>query len=147
MRGGELVAPPQGESTDAVRARVERCRALQRERNGPETNAEVGLERLEKIAALGRDEATHLGAAICALGLTARSWHRVIRVARTIADLGQRETISRSDLSEALTYRVLEERGRGQRLGPQRTERRVVGDGRPEHGECEQSIQEVSQCR
>jgi magnesium chelatase family protein len=113
VRGDELVAPARGESTESVRGRVERCRALQRARTGAETNAEVGLEKLEQIAPLGPQEANHLGAAIRTLGLTARSWHRVIRVARTIADLEQRERIERADLSEALTYRVLEERRHG----------------------------------
>jgi magnesium chelatase family protein len=127
VRGDELVAPARGESTECVRTRVEQCRVLQRARNGAETNAEVGLAKLEQIAGLGSKEATHLGAAIRALGLTARSWHRVIRVARTIADLDTRDDIRRADLSEALTYRVLEERRHGARSSVPRAQNEVSG--------------------
>ena len=116
VRAEELAGKPSGESTATVRARVERCRARQRERNGERdgttTNAEVGLDVLERVAELGQEEVAHLAHATRVLGLTARSWHRVIRVARTIADLAERDRIERTDLSEALTYRVLDQRSR-----------------------------------
>ncbi|MGB0591452.1 MAG: YifB family Mg chelatase-like AAA ATPase [Myxococcota bacterium] len=147
VRGDELVAPALGESTECVRTRVEACRARQRARNGAQTNAEVGLARLEKIAPLGTSEASHLGAAIRALGLTARSWHRVIRVARTIADLDARERIERADLSEALTYRVLEERRLQGGATVKRKQTEVSGAMVAPETPREPLRQEVAQCR
>ena len=88
------------------------ARARQLARNGANsaggTNAEISVQVLDRVAALGEAELAHLSLATRLLGLTARSWHRVIRVARTIADLGGRDEIRRADLSEALTYRVLD---------------------------------------
>ena len=105
----ELRSTVCGESSASVRRRVEACREHQRSRNGDVTNAEVDLRMLEHIAPLGAEASEYLGRAMRALGLTARSWHRVIRVARTIADLAGAAEVCREHLSEALTYRILDE--------------------------------------
>ena len=100
------------ESSAAVRERVvrARARALARNRCGGAgvANAELDLEGLERWAPLGSEERLHLARAARRLGLSARSWHRILRVARTVADLAGREQVTRTDLSEALTYRVFD---------------------------------------
>ncbi|MGM0577339.1 MAG: YifB family Mg chelatase-like AAA ATPase [Myxococcota bacterium] len=120
VRSEALASTEPGEGSDAVRSRVVSARQRQRVRNRAGgrlvTNAELDLDGLETHAALGEEERLHLARAARVLGLTARSWHRVIRVARTIADLDGRDEIGRTDLSEALTYRVLD-RGRPGRRG------------------------------
>ena len=159
VSGEELVAPPSQDTTEVVRARVERCRARQHTRNGGRTNAEIGLDVLEAVARLGSAEVAFLERATRLMGLTARSWHRVIRVARTVADMDEREVIDRSDLSEALTYRALERqpvsgtqhRGHGDEVrclppvqkGP-RAGRRAGGDKGDEaaHRTCREAVRE-----
>ncbi|MCB9729160.1 MAG: YifB family Mg chelatase-like AAA ATPase [Deltaproteobacteria bacterium] len=107
-----LAAAPEGESSAEVAARASAARRRQIARNRWRgrslTNAELGVEAMETHAALAERERLHLARAGRALGLTARSWHRVIRVARTIADLSGAPDIERAHLSEALTYRVLD---------------------------------------
>jgi magnesium chelatase family protein len=107
-----LAAAPDGESSADVAARASAARRRQVSRNRSRgralTNAELGVEALEAYAPLGEAERLHLARAARVMGLTARSWHRVIRVARTIADLQGARDIERAHLSEALTYRVLE---------------------------------------
>ena len=106
----ELANRPLGESSSAVRGRVVAARNVQLARNttAAETrvmNAELDLGAIERHAALGVEERQFLARAGRRLGLSARSWQRVIRVARTIADLAQAEHIERAHLAEALTYR------------------------------------------
>ncbi|MEC9072851.1 MAG: hypothetical protein VX938_10745, partial [Myxococcota bacterium] len=107
-----LVGEHEVESSAEIRARVTAARERQVARNqrshGGVANAELRPAELEQHACLGEDEIRHLLGASSALGLTARSWHRVIRVARTIADLADDEHIGRAALSEALTYRILD---------------------------------------
>ena len=105
----DLALRPEGEPSGAVRDRVVAARRLQDERNRvgvhSVTNAALDLEGLERHARLGGQESLYLARAGRKLGMSARSWHRVIRVARTIADLAGLELISRAHLAEALTYR------------------------------------------
>ncbi len=95
---------PDGEATSEVRARVERARSLQQQRAG-KPNAQ--LTQAETMAACRldpRDQAL-LERAIDALQLSARSMHRILRVARTIADLAASPHIATVHLTEALGYR------------------------------------------
>jgi len=105
----ELAERPLGESSAAVRARVLAARERQADRNrlrgGAVMNAELDLDGLERYAQLGAEERGYLARAGRRLGLSARSWQRVRRVARTIADLAGAEVIARVHLAEALTYR------------------------------------------
>jgi magnesium chelatase family protein len=99
-----LASAPDGESTATVAARVEaaRARALQRQAC---INADLAGEALDTHAALDADGTAFLKTAAARLGWSARSFHRVLRIARTIADLAQSPTISVAHLAEAIQAR------------------------------------------
>ncbi|WP_341703439.1 ATP-binding protein, partial [Ferrovibrio sp.] len=106
----DLSAPPPREGSEAVAARVARARDIQRDRyrsHGIRTNAEADGELLDRVAApepAGRDLLTE---AAGMLHLTARGYHRVLRVARTLADLQGDAAVRRIHIAEALGYRRL----------------------------------------
>ncbi|MCY3655050.1 MAG: YifB family Mg chelatase-like AAA ATPase [Chloroflexi bacterium] len=106
----ELSGEPSGEPSAAVRERVEAARERQRERlagSGHLTNAEMGPVEVREFCQLQleADAEPLLSAAMEQIGLSARAFHRVLRVARTIADLAGWETISAAHLAEAIQYR------------------------------------------
>ena len=96
-------APP-GESSAEVRARVEAARALQHMRGGI-TNARMPQALLNTTCVLSAADQALLERAVDTLQLSARSMHRILRVARTIADLAGSESIQTPHLSEAIGYR------------------------------------------
>lgn len=98
---------PASESSAIVRARVEAARALQAARAG-KPNAQLGQSETVAACRLSPTDQRLLEQAIEALQLSARSMHRILRVARTIADLAGRAEISTPHLTEALGYRRLE---------------------------------------
>ena len=95
------------ESTPRIAARVAVARRTQCRRQSA-ANAALGPAETERHCALGTAELDLLRRAIRSLGLSARSHHRLLRVARTIADLAQSERIENAHLLEALSYRRLE---------------------------------------
>ncbi len=102
---GELLRPgASGESSAMVRQRVLVARHRQQHRQG-KVNAALHGEELWRHCALGDAEQQLLEKAIERLGLSARGFHRVLKVARTIADLEERDRIQTSHLGEALGYR------------------------------------------
>lgn len=106
------------ETSANVRARVERARELQRARYdagevSAATNASLAPRDLERVAALSDDGARLLGTAVAKLCLSARAYGKVLRVARTIADLEGSSAIAPSHVAEAIGARVLD---RGPRL-------------------------------
>ena len=99
------------ESSAEVRARVNRARELQRERYKEYDiycNAQLTSKLMEKYCALGEKESEMLSAAFDRMGLTARAYSRIVKVARTIADLAGEEKISVLHIAEALQYRTLD---------------------------------------
>ena len=98
-----------GEPTAAVAARVAAARALQAARFAalPEVrcNAEVEGRALDALIPLAAPDRSFLAEAASAFKLSARGYHRVIKVARTIADLAGTEAVDRVHLAEALSYR------------------------------------------
>ncbi|MEJ0010844.1 MAG: YifB family Mg chelatase-like AAA ATPase [Alphaproteobacteria bacterium] len=105
-----MLAPAGGERSAAVAARVARARDRQRSRFAgmnirARTNAEVGGDALTALVKLPPDGRTLLEDATGRLGLSMRGLTRVLRVARTIADLEGAEDVSRTHLAEALSYR------------------------------------------
>ncbi len=106
----ELALPPPAEGSADVAARVAAARAVQRERyarieNGPRTNAEADGTLLEEVAAPDAEGRKLLTDAAERMRLTARGYHRVLRVARTLADLDGAAQVRRIHLAEALAYR------------------------------------------
>ena len=104
----DLTAPQEGghgEESASVRARVLDARRRGLSRAGA-SNAEITVRGLERDCLLGAAERHWFGMALEKLGLSARAYHRVLRVARTIADLdGGARMLEREHLAEALQYR------------------------------------------
>ena len=105
----ELRDKPASESSADIRKRVNAARTLQQRRyaeSGIACNAHIGTKQLDTYCDL--DEACEklMRDAYDRLGLTARSYDRILRVARTIADLADSERIDRRHLAEAIQYRT-----------------------------------------
>ena len=90
-----------------MRARVEAARAVQHARAG-KTNAQLDQAETATACRLDARDRALLERAIDSLHLSARSLHRILRVARTIADLGGSERIATPHLTEAIGYRRLD---------------------------------------
>lgn len=103
MRPG---APP-SEASAAVRGRVEAARAVQLARGG-QSNARLGQSETMAACRLALSDQLLLEKAVDALQLSARSMHRILRVARTIADLAGSTDIATAHLTEAIGYRLPE---------------------------------------
>ncbi len=101
----DLALPPSKEGSADVAARVEKARNIQLARNGGRTNAELPPDILDHVAELDREARDLLIKAAETLGLTARGYHRVQRLSRTLADLSDNERISRIHIAEALSHR------------------------------------------
>ena len=105
---GELSARPAGESSAEIKRRVDAARAVQTARFGPEgpdCNAHMGPRELQACCGLDEGCRAIMQGAFDRMGLTARSYDRILRVARTIADLEGAEHIQVPHLAEALQYR------------------------------------------
>jgi magnesium chelatase family protein len=100
LRGGE----PEGETSATVRERViaARARALQR---AGKANGALGPREVDRDCPLREADAALLERAVERLGLSARAFHRILRVARTIADLAQSPAIETAHLAEAIALR------------------------------------------
>ena len=122
----DLSVPPPTEATAAIAARVAAARAVQERRYralgcnpSVRTNADVDGTLLDEVAAPDADGRRLLVEAAERMGLTARGYHRVLRVARTLADLEGGERVHRLHIAEALSYRRLVP-GRSQLRPPRR---------------------------
>jgi magnesium chelatase family protein len=109
----EIVARAPGEPSAAIRVRVEAGRAVQLRRNGdpPRTNAALAPEDLGRVCPLDPVGTALLREAGAHGRLSARALDRIVRVARTIADLAGSGPILAAHVAEAIGYRCLERRG------------------------------------
>jgi magnesium chelatase family protein len=109
VKAEDLSLPPAKEGTAEVTARVRAARERQAARlqgAGVVCNAELSGKLLEETCVLDAESRQLLNTAAERMGLSARGYHRVLRVARTLADLAGAPHIGKPQVAEALAYRV-----------------------------------------
>src|SRR5690606_34498651 len=104
-----------GETSARVQARVLACRKQQQTRQG-KSNALLSGRELDTVCTLDSEQQQLLEHAMDQLGLSARAYHRTLRVARTLADMEGKERLGLEHLTEALSYRNLDRRKSGQAI-------------------------------
>ncbi|SLN24397.1 Competence protein ComM [Roseovarius albus] len=106
----DLDLPPSGDHSTDIAARVAAARAVQEERfdgfQGTRLNADVEGNALDEIATPDPEGRDLITKAAERFGLSARGYHRVLRVARTIADLDQSVDVRKQHVAEAISYRI-----------------------------------------
>ena len=113
VTAADLILPPPSEGSREVAARVARARDIQVERyaemglGNVRTNAQVSGPALENVTRADPAGMALLRDAADSMRLSARGYHRILRVARTLADLDAAESVGRVHLAEALSYRAL----------------------------------------
>src|SRR5205814_2226307 len=103
-REAELLVPIAGESSQAIKTRVAKARDLQLARQG-KTNSILGTREIDRYCATDREGDQLLRNALARLLLSARAYHRVLRVARSIADLTGSAAVAAEHIAEAIQYR------------------------------------------
>lgn len=109
----EITGSGKEESSAEIRQRVIKCHRMQYERYQKEPflhNSRIPAEKIRKYCVMGEKEQRYLKDLFTRLSLTARTYHKLLRVARTIADLDQSEEIRLRHLNEAVCYRSVDEK-------------------------------------
>lgn len=107
----ELAGVTTGEPSESIRKRVQKAREIQQKRFKDMKiycNANMSTKQVEKYCKIDSDAQQLLKAAITQLGMTARAYHRILKMSRTIADLATSESIESEHVSEAIQYRSLD---------------------------------------
>lgn len=108
----ELTTGAAGESSEVIRSRVERCRQIQSERfrkdAGVSTNSGMTPRLIKKHCELDAEGGQFLEHHMGEMNFSARAHDRILKVARTLADLGGQEKISADNVMEAVQYRTLD---------------------------------------
>jgi magnesium chelatase family protein len=110
----ELSIEPAHEDSTTIRKSVSRARHLQNERyrtDGIYCNAQLRPRQIKKYCGMNEESRMLIELAMNKLGLSARAYNRILKVARTIADLEGQERIEPPHVSEAIQYRTLDRRG------------------------------------
>ena len=97
-----------GESSETVRERVEAARVIQRKRfdgTGLQTNADMGPGEIRQYCVLDETSTNLIKAAMRQMHLSARAYHRILKLARTIADLAGEANIQTPHIAEGIQYR------------------------------------------
>ena len=112
MKHEQLLSAEPGEGSAAIRERVEKARTRRRDRLGAASgifnNAQMGPRELKRHVPLDEEARGLLAHAMTDLGLSARALDRILKVARTIADLAEFESVHLDHLAEAIQYRTLD---------------------------------------
>ena len=108
----DMSKAPKGEPSSAIRERVINARRIQMERykdiKGVHCNAQMNTALLQKYVQLNDETMTLLRNAMKKFNLSARAYDRILKVARTIADLEGSETVEKQHIAEAIGYRNLD---------------------------------------
>lgn len=107
----ELQKEEKGENSEVLKARVMKARAIQEKRYKGSPyffNSDLETKDIMKYCRLGEKEQQFMQEVFKSLQLSARAYHRTLKVARTIADLADSEEITREHLAEAVCYRGFE---------------------------------------
>ena len=104
LSAAELMQQEAGESSAAVLKRVTAARKIQYGRQG-KVNAELSVSELDGKARIQKEAQEALGTMLEKLSLSARSFHRIMRVARTLADLAGDEEVNKTHVMKAIGFR------------------------------------------
>ncbi len=102
-----------GENSSIIRKRIMKTRHIQNERykeDGIHTNSQMSNKQVEKYCILGKKEKKILEKAFNKYNLSARMYYKILKVARTLADIDEREYISEEDITEAICYRTIDKK-------------------------------------
>jgi magnesium chelatase family protein len=113
LNADEMLSESLGESSSAVRKRVTRAREIQRKRfrrGRCRLNATMSSRQVTRHCPLDPTARETIRRAIKTLGLSARAYHRILKVARTIADLEEADSITEAHLLQAIQYRITADR-------------------------------------
>jgi magnesium chelatase family protein len=112
VKYAELASKRTGERSETIRERVVKARAIQSQRfagrKGVYANADMQSKEIKEFCQIDDEGASLLKMAMQKLGFSARAYDRILKVARTIADLAESERIKPEHLSEAIQYRSLD---------------------------------------
>lgn len=105
----KLMADTRAESSESIRARVEQAREIQWKRFADipriHSNSDMGVSEINKFCKLTNEAQQLLELSVKRMQLSARAYHRVLKLSRTIADLGASDTIQVQHVAEAIQYR------------------------------------------